>query len=193
MNIEASIIDQRLTAIADGIREAATDQLGINDPTRLKSLAFVFLCVKTVLDLEDDDSFDCLTEGGGDFGVDAIHRSEECDGEFTVSLFQAKYKHLDLAGNANFPETGISSLVGAIRHLFNPSARLETINQRLLSKVEEARSLVRDGSIPQVRPIACNNGRIWNHGAEEVLINSVVAPIAKLTTIATASEITTRI
>jgi hypothetical protein len=63
MNIEASIIDQRLTAIADGIREAATDQLGINDPTRLKSLAFVFLCVKTVLDLEDDDSFDCLTSG----------------------------------------------------------------------------------------------------------------------------------
>ncbi|MFN7900618.1 MAG: AIPR family protein [Synechococcaceae cyanobacterium] len=169
MNIEASIIDQRLTAIADDIRETATDQLGIKDPTRLKSLAFVFLCVKTVLDLEDDDSFDCLTEGGGDFGVDAIHISEECDGEFTVSLFQAKYKHLDLDGNANFPESGISSLVGAIRHLFNPSARLETINQRLLSKVEEARSLVRDGYIPQVRAIACNNGRIWNHGAEEAI------------------------
>lgn len=167
MNIDASIIDQRLSAIADGIRGAAADQLGIKDPLRLKSLAFVYLCVKTVLDLEDDESFDCLTEGGGDFGVDAIHISEEYDGEFTVSLFQAKYKHSDLAGNANFPEAGISSLIGAIRHLFNPSAKLEHINQRLLSKVEEARSLVRDGYIPQVRAIACNNGLKWNDAAEE--------------------------
>jgi hypothetical protein len=169
MNIEASIVDQRLSSIIRKIREPAAEQLRISDPTKLKSLAFVYLCVKTVLDLDDEETFDCLTEGGGDFGVDAIHISEEYDGEFTVSLFQAKYKHTDFSGNSNFPESGINSLIRAIRLLFNPAAELQHINTRLLAKVEEARSLIRDGFIPQVRSIACNNGLKWTSATDEII------------------------
>jgi hypothetical protein len=169
MNIEASIIDQRLSSIIGKIREPAAEQLRISDPTKLKSLAFVYLCVKTVLDLDDEETFDCLTEGGGDFGVDAIHISEEYDGEFTVSLFQAKYKLTDFSGNSNFPESGINSLIRAIRLLFNPAAELQHINARLLAKVEEARSLIRDGFIPQVRSIACNNGLKWTSATDEII------------------------
>ena len=169
MNIEASIVDQRLSSIIGKIREPEAEQLRISDPTKLKSLAFVYLCVKTVLDLDDEETFDCLTEGGGDFGVDAIHISEEYDGEFTVSLFQAKYKHTDFSGNSNFPESGINSLIRAIRLLFNPAAELQHINARLLAKVEEARSLIRDGFIPQVRSIACNNGLKWTSATDEII------------------------
>jgi hypothetical protein len=169
MNIEASIVDQRLSSIIGKTREPAAEQLRISDPTKLKSLAFVYLCVKTVLDLDDEETFDCLTEGGGDFGVDAIHISEEYDGEFTVSLFQAKYKHTDFSGNSNFPESGINSLIRAIRLLFNPAAELQHINARLLAKVEEARSLIRDGFIPQVRSIACNNGLKWTSATDEII------------------------
>lgn len=168
MNINISIIDQRLVSVSEDIRQKASEELRITDEGRLKSLAFVYLCVKTILDLDGDDVFDCLTEGGGDFGVDAIHISEEYDGEFTVSLFQAKYKH-NLEGNSNFPEEGIKSLINAINYLFNPAAKLEHINQRLLVKVEEARSLIRDGYIPQVRTIACNNGLKWNLSAQEAI------------------------
>jgi hypothetical protein len=35
--------------------------------------------------------------------------------------------------------------------------------------VEEARSLIRDGYIPQVRAIACNNGLKWNASAQEAI------------------------
>ena len=168
MNINISIIDQRLVSVSNDIRQKASEELRITDEGRLKSLAFVYLCVKTILDLDGDDVFDCLTEGGGDFGVDAIHISEEYDGEFTVSLFQAKYKN-NLEGNSNFPEEGIKSLINAINYLFNPAAKLEHINQRLLVKVEEARSLIRDGYIPQVRTIACNNGLKWNLSAQEAI------------------------
>jgi AIPR protein len=168
MNINASIIDQNLGSVTDIIRQQALEELRINDEGRLKSLAFVYLCVKTVLDLEDVNTFDCLTEGGGDFGVDAMHISEEYDGEFTVSLFQAKYKN-NLEGNANFPEEGVESLINAIKYLFDPTAKLEHINQRLLVKVEEARSLIRDGYIPQVRALACNNGLNWNVAAQEAI------------------------
>ena len=168
MNIYASIIDQRLTSVINDIRQKAAEELRIKDEGKLKSLAFVYLCVKTILDLENDNLFDCLTEGGGDFGVDAIHISEEYDGEFTVSLFQAKYRN-DLGGNSNFPERGIESLINAIQYLFDPAARLEYINERLLVKVEEARSLIRDGYIPQVRALACNNGLKWNESAQEAI------------------------
>lgn len=168
MNINASIIDQRLASVVNDIREKAAEELGISDEGRLKSLAFVYLCVKTILDLENDNTFDCLTEGAGDFGVDAMHISEEYDGEFTISLFQAKYRN-HLEGNSNFPEEGIRSLINAIQYLFNPAATLEHINQRLLAKVEEARSLIRDGYIPQVRALACNNGLKWNASAREAI------------------------
>lgn len=171
MNINASIIDQRLTAVKDEIRQRATDELSVTQNEKLRSLAFVYLCVKTMLDLDGTESFDCLTEGGGDFGVDAIHISEEYDGEFTISLFQGKYKQ-DLEGNANFPENGINALINAIRHIFDPAAKLEHINDRLHAQVEEARSLIRDGYIPQVRALACNNGLSWNVAAQESIDRS---------------------
>ncbi|ELS00420.1 AIPR protein [Xenococcus sp. PCC 7305] len=168
MNIFASIIDQRLGSVIESIRQQAAEELGIKEAGRLKSLAFVYLCVQTILDLEDSSAFDCLTEGGGDFGVDAMHISEEYDGEFTVSLFQGKYKN-NLKGNANFPEQGVTALINAIQYLFDPTAELEHLNQRLLTKVEEARSLIRDGYIPQVQALTCNNGLLWTNAAQEAI------------------------
>ncbi|MBF0582892.1 MAG: AIPR family protein [Magnetococcales bacterium] len=172
MNINAAIVDQRLEAVRDEIRQRARDELNMTDETKLKSLAFVYLLVRTMLDLSDEDAFDCLTEGGGDFGVDAMHLSEERDGEFTVSLFQAKYTHKNVEGNANFPEDGIKALIHAIRYLFDPATILESVNDRLKIKIEEVRSLIRDGYIPQVRALACNNGLKWNDAAEEEITRS---------------------
>lgn len=168
MNINASIIDQRLGGIQDELRERARLELNINDASRLKSLSFVYLCVRTILDLDVDEAFDCLTDGGGDFGVDAMHATEEVDGEFGVTLIQGKYK-TDLQGNANFEENGINALVNAIRHIFDPSAELGVINDRLRVKVENARSMIRDGFIPRVRAVACNNGLKWNNAAQQAV------------------------
>lgn len=169
MNINCAIIDQRLQSVTREISERAVEELNINQPEKIKSLAFIYLCVQTVLDLNFEDAFDCLTEGGGDFGVDAIHCSEEIDGEFTVTLFQGKYKHKNLDGQSNFPEGGIEKLVKAICYIFDPGAELDYVNDRLRAKLEEIRSLIRDGYIPQVRAIACNNGLIWNASGEEII------------------------
>ncbi len=168
MNINTSIIDQRITGVVEEIRESAQSELNLTEATRLKSLAFVYLCVKTMLDLDSEAAFDCLTDGGGDFGVDAMHVTEEIDGEFVVTLFQGKYK-AKLEGNSNFEENGVLALINAIRHIFDPAAELGTINDRLRVKVEAARSLIRDGLIPSVRAIACNNGLKWNVSAEQAI------------------------
>lgn len=172
MNINASIIDQRLAGVQDKIKERATEEFGISDGDRLRSLAFVYLCVETMLDLDVDEAFDCLTDGGGDFGVDALHITEEMDGEFGVTLFQGKYKK-NLEGNSNFEQNSIEAMVNAIRHIFDPSADLGAINDRLRVKVEQARSLIRDGLIPRVRAIACNNGLKWNADAQQSIDRAV--------------------
>lgn len=168
MNLNASIIDQRLTGVQTEIAQWAQDELNVTAPDRLKPLAFVYLCVKTMLDLDAQEAFDCITDGGGDFGVDAMQVTEEVDGEFNVTLFQTKYK-TKLDANSNFEESGIHALVNAIRHIFDPTAELGAINERLRVKVEEARAMVRDGFIPRVRAIACNNGIKWNEQAQAII------------------------
>ena len=173
MNVNAAIIDQRLSSISDDIRELASDELRITDDNKLKSLSFVYLVVKTALDLSHEDTFDCLTEGGGDFGVDALHISEVQDGEFSVSLFQGKYKR-KLDGDAHFPANGIEKLINAIRHLFDPASTIDNIRPRLQAKVEEIRSLIRDGYLPLIRAIACNNGIKWPVAAQEAIDNEAL-------------------
>lgn len=168
MNINASIIDQRLVAIAENIQASAESELKIRQPEKLKSLAFVYLCVQTVLALEPDEAFDCLTEGGGDFSVDAIHISEAYDYEFIVSLFQGKYKR-KLDGAANFPESDITKLIAAIKYLFDPTAQLQNVNERLLPKIEDIRALIGDGYLPRIRVFACNNGLPWTAAAQSAI------------------------
>ena len=113
----------------------------------LYSLAFVHLCVKTILDLSDDSAFECLTDGGQDFGVDAIYWSKEPDDELIISIFQGKYKR-DFDGSSTFPENSIEKIVQAVRYLFDVYITIPPVNDRLRIPVEAVRSLIRDGSIP---------------------------------------------
>ena len=63
MNVNAAIIDQRLSSIVNDIRGRAKDELNIADEVKLKSLGFIYLSVRTILDLSDEEAFDCLTDG----------------------------------------------------------------------------------------------------------------------------------
>lgn len=160
MSINIGIIDQRVRKLAEDLAAEFETRLNIkNDEDKQRSVSFVFLVVKTVLDLPDEQALDCLTEGGNDFGVDALHIGDVEDGEFVVTLFQGKYKR-DLAGDANFPQTGVEKVIQAIRYLFDPDAVITT-NASLTKRLEEIRSLVRDGHIPRVRVVLCNNGLTW--------------------------------
>lgn len=165
MNLSAAIIGQRLNKLAEKLRERLVGELRVGDGTKQKSLAFVYLCVKTMLDLEDEEAFEALTDGSNDFGVDAMHIGETLDEEFVATLFQAKYTHKSLEGVHNFPEEGVEAAVGAVRHLFDPAARISA-NHRLLPKFEEVRSLISDGFIPRVRVLLCNNGLAWSPVAQ---------------------------
>lgn len=171
MNINAGIVDQRLDGIVKDSTALLPDKL---DVTRQKSYAFVMLAATTLLDIELNDATELMTEGGGDAGVDAIHIGDIDDGEFVVTIFQGKYKHKDLSGSANFPEDGVKTAITTISTLFDPSKQV-FMNERLTPRIEEVRSLIRDGYIPTVRMVLCNNGESWN-AAAQLLIEAAGFP-----------------
>lgn len=161
MDINASIIDQQLT----GILEKHADWLPHGDENKQRSAAFVLLCMANCLDIPLEDAVDLLTEGGNDAGVDGLHIGEVEDGEFPVTIFQGKYKINNLEGTASFPENGVQKAVNTVQVLFDPAKELD-LNPLLKPKVEEVRSLVRDGYIPNVRVVLCNNGAKWTAQAQ---------------------------
>ncbi|MBF0235509.1 MAG: AIPR family protein [Desulfamplus sp.] len=163
MDINASIIDQQLTGILEK-NPAWFERFG-RDENKKRSSAFVLLCMSNCLDISLEESVDLLTEGGNDAGVDGLHVGEVDDGEFLVTIFQGKYKINKLDGNANFPENGVEKAVNTVQILFDPSKEVE-LNPHIKPKVEDIRSMVLDGYIPDVRVILCNNGAKWNDQAQ---------------------------
>lgn len=161
MNFTASIIDQRIT----GILERHPEWFPGNDLNQKKSAAFVVLCMATTLDIEISEAVEFLTDGGNDAGVDGLHLGEIEDGAFTVTLFQGKYKVKDLSGTANFPENSVQKVVGTVATLFDPAKKI-VLNPRIAPSIEEIRSLIREGYMPNVRLILCSNGAKWNAQAQ---------------------------
>lgn len=167
MDINASIVDQRITGIIEDHPELLPD----GDENKKKSSAFVLLCMSTALELNLEEAAELITEGGNDAGVDGIHISEVDDGEFAVTIFQGKYKVKDLRGIANFSENGVQKAVNTVATLFDPAKKIE-LNKKIAPKVEEIRSLVRDGYIPSVRVVLCNNGTKWSEQAQNWIAQS---------------------
>lgn len=168
MDINASIIDQRVTKLAAELAPDFDSLLNIkNSEVKVRSTAFVYLVVKTLLDLSKEEALEALTEGGADFGVDAVEVSDVQDGEFTVTLLQAKYAQ-SLDGDKNFPENGVTKAIQAVNTLFDPQKPV-TVNRMLEVKLEEIRSLIQDGNLPRVRFILCNNGLTWSTQAQELI------------------------
>lgn len=178
MSINPQLIDQHVEGVVARIGERLQAEVKIkNDPDKLKSAAFVFLVAQTLMALDDDEAMEGLVEGGGDFGIDAVYFGTPDDGEFQVTLIQGKYKR-NMEGDGTFPEGGLDKMFGAIRTIFNPVATY-TANDRLKQRVEELRSLIREGNIPLIRVVLCNNGRKWNGVCEQRIENSGLGDLVK--------------
>ena len=163
MSLNISIIDQRVGKLAEDHRDA----LGPGNDDQLRSRAFVLLVVSTVLDIPIVEALDLLTDGGHDAAMDALHVGDVLDGELVVTLFQGKYKQRQ-DGEGAFPANEIGKLVHTVAALFDPNKPFDA-RHNVLVRVEELRSLVRDGHIPVVRVILCNNGQRWGKDAQALI------------------------
>ena len=156
INFNASILDQRVI----GLVAEHPEWFSVGGDDKKKATAFVVLCMSALLDLPLEDALDFLTDGGNDAGIDGIFIGDVEDGEFQVTLFQGKYKINDLRGVAAFPERDIQHMAQTVSALFDPGRHVD-LNPQVLPKIEEIRSLVRDGYIPVISIVLCNNGAIW--------------------------------
>ena len=160
------ITDQHVTGLVKRHSDAFSDELGLGaDEGKRRSAAFVMLVLQRVLGVNDEDALDCIVEGSGDFGIDALHFEEPVDGEMAVTVVQGKYRQ-SLEGVHGFPENGIAKMIDAVGALFDPSREL-TLNPRLRARVEEVRSFVAEDAIPRVTAIAANNGPSWSDEAQQ--------------------------
>ena len=160
MNINASIVDLRIT----GIVEAHQEWFPWADEHKCRSAAFVVLCMSEALGFTLAECAEMLTDGSNDAGVDGLYMSDVEEGELLVTIFQGKYKVKDLRGTSNFPESGVHAALNAARVLFDPDRPVE-LNERIAPKIAEVRSFIRDGYLPTVRVVLCNNGARWTDQA----------------------------
>ena len=164
-SLAALITDLHVTGLVKRHSDAFSDELGLGaDEGKRRSAAFVLLVLRRVLGLNDEDALDCIVEGSGDFGIDALHFEDPVDGEMAVTVVQGKYRQ-SLEGVHGFPENGIAKMIDAVGALFAPSRDL-TLNPRLRDRVEEVRSFVAEGTIPRVTALAANNGPKWSDEAQ---------------------------
>ena len=108
VNINAMIVDQQV----EGIVKEHLDLFPVekqHDNEWIRSAAFVVLAVKCVLDCALEEAAECLTDGSGDFAVDAIDIGDPNDGEFDVTMFQGKYKRR-LSGDSAYPGNSVLQL-----------------------------------------------------------------------------------
>jgi hypothetical protein len=167
MDINKHIVDQR-------IRKIVSDNLDIfqeeKDDKKRLSTAFVCLSVATYLDIELEDAFGLVTEGGNDAGVDAIYIGDTSDNDFPVVIFQGKYS-FKLDTDSNFPANAVQRVIGSIGAIFDPNKPVE-MNDDLKPKVEDIRSLIADGYIPNIRCVFTNNGLKWNNDGDNHITNA---------------------
>jgi hypothetical protein len=167
MDINKHIVDQRIRKI---VADNSDKFSGENDGKKKLSKAFVCLSVASYLGIELEEAFGLITEGANDAGIDAIHIGDVNDYDFSVVLFQGKYA-FDLNKDTNFPANSIQRVIGSIGAIFDPSKPIE-MNEDLMPKVEDIRSLIADGYIPNIKCVFTNNGLKWNQDGDNHIENS---------------------
>ncbi len=167
MDINKHIIDQRIRKILSDKPEWFDE---INDKRQQLSKSFLILSIASALEMDISEAYSCVTEGGGDAGIDGLYIGDTADFEFTVVLFQSKY-HFNLEKEYNFPDNAILRVVNSIGVLFNPKKDID-LNPLIKPKIEEIRSLIMDGYIPTVKCILLNNGKKWQTEGNQHIKNA---------------------
>jgi AIPR protein len=165
MSLNASIIAQRVAKLVEDRR----DVLGPGDEDKLRSKAFVWLATSTVLDLPLDEALPLVTDGSQDLAIDALHVGDIIDGEFVVTMVQGKYKRKPVG---KFPASDVGKVAQIAGVLFDPDLPPPHARLEVKARVEEIRSLVREGNMPTVRVVLCNNGERWGEDADSIIANA---------------------
>jgi hypothetical protein len=106
------------------------------------SSAFTRFALETILNLNDDEIEDSITDGSADGAIDAIYINGN-----TVHLFNFKYAETFEGSLKNFPEIEIIKLVFTVDNIINKSLKEKDVNGALWDKVAEIWDILKADTI----------------------------------------------
>jgi len=101
-----------------------------------KSMAFGWLCLETLLNLNSDEIIESITDGSMDGGIDAIHISDS-----NVSIFNFKYTSEYEHSTSNFPEIEFNKVFATMEKIYGKIVYKNDVNEALWDKIQEIWSL----------------------------------------------------
>ncbi|MBU5362748.1 AIPR family protein [Enterococcus raffinosus] len=140
------------------------------DKSRALSKAFLILGVASYLDIDVESANSCVTDGGRDGGFDAASIQEASESVIKVVLFQSKYVR-DLEKDSNFPSNSIEKSINSIKTIFDPSKSM-ALNDNSKAVVDEIRSFLDEGYIPDITFVNLNNGLRWKGEGDDFINNA---------------------
>ncbi|MGO4171705.1 AIPR family protein [Bosea sp. TAF32] len=133
------------------------------------SMAMLWLVLDQFFPQLEDETWESITDGPDDRGVDAIHIVEG-DGHVEVYLFQSKYRETAAATDKTINDSEALKLSLFIEELFDKSEHLgKSGNLRLREAVNRIWKLHEDGIICRYRIVFCSNDRGISSSAREII------------------------
>jgi hypothetical protein len=153
---------------------SAAIQLWQKDPAiREAPRAFVAVAIDTVLGLAGNELISCITDGGGDRGVDAVVIDEGMAGT-VVHIFQCKLHGDFKARTNNFPASEIDKTLSFLTDLFDESILSDSkCNPILIDKCREIIALMQSSAVVPIRIHYCSTGGKLTPEDRARLLNSI--------------------
>ena len=171
MNIELALIDQQVQGIVKQYKE----KLDL-DKNKAISKAFLFLTIKTLFELEDEEEvFESIYDGGNDYAIDGLYVSDVVNDTFSIKIIQTKYKRFlkdngeYYNGDSKFPRNDIVKMLNSLSLILDPYKNTTNLSSRLATKIAEIKDLIQNGIIPSVDIFMCNNGLKWDDESENII------------------------
>lgn len=129
---------------------------------RALSKAYAQLCVKQLLELDEETASDAVVDGTNDMGIDAIWVDEPQNEYFNVNLFQIKYSE-NLDKDKGFAENEVIKLIATLRILLRKNHF--DINSALDRQLALVKAHIDEFNIPNFIIYLCNNGQDLSNNA----------------------------
>ena len=122
------------------------------------STSFEWLALETILNLNEDEIEDAITDGSMDGGIDAL----QINGR-DVHIFNFKYAETFEISNNNFPENEIDKILVTMERIYSKRVTKDDINDLLWEKILEIWELFGQGSLNFKYYLCSNKQKLVEH------------------------------
>jgi hypothetical protein len=128
--------------------------------------SFEWLALETILNLNEDEIIDAITDGPMDGGIDALHIIDR-----DVHVFNFKYAETFENSKNNFPENEIDKILTTMERIYRKSIHKADINDLLWEKISEIWELFEQGPLNFKYYLCSNKNKPVNHAINKLESN----------------------